>query len=118
MNALIWNICGFGARGRRDQIRDLVRSDNIDLVDFVETFKSKCSRSDLSGIARVDCFVWRFLPASGHSGGILIGARADLFDSVAFDHGLFWASMVVFHKERNVLWEFMVVYGHADHSLS
>lgn len=66
----------------------------------------------------VDRFAWHWLSSSGHSGGILIGAKLDIFDFVAFDHGIFWASMVVLHKSLNVLWEIMVVYGPADHSLS
>lgn len=41
-----------------------------------------------------------------------------MFDFVAFEHGFFWASMVVYHKRLNALWEFMVVCGPADHSLS
>lgn len=118
MKASFWNIRGFGARGRRDQIQDLVRDANVDLVCLIETFKASFSNNELSSIAGADCFVWRWLPASGHSGGILIGAKLDLFDFVAFDHGIFWASMVVFHKSRNILWEIMVVYGPADHSLS
>ena len=39
MRALFWNIRGFGARGRRDQLKDLIRSSHIDFVGLVETFK-------------------------------------------------------------------------------
>ena len=35
-----------------------------------------------------------------------------------FDHGIFWASSVVFHRQLKSLWEVMVVYGPAAHSLS
>lgn len=35
-----------------------------------------------------------------------------------FDHGVFFASMVVLHKSHNKLWEVVVMYGPADHSLS
>ncbi|KAE8795696.1 hypothetical protein D1007_29411 [Hordeum vulgare] len=76
------------------------------------------STHELSSIAGADRFVWRCLPASGHSGGILLGARVNVFDFVALDHGIFWASMVVYHRTLNVVWEVMVVYGLSDHSLS
>lgn len=108
----------FGATWRRDQIHDLVRDTNADLVCLIETFKAAFSTPELSSITGADRFVWRCLRASGHSGGIHIGARVDVFDFVAFDHGIFWASMVVYHKSLNVLWEIMVVHGPADQTLS
>ena len=118
MRAIFCYIRGFGARGRRDQIKDIVRGDNIDLIGLVETFKPSFSPHELSSIAGADHFDWNFLPSSGHSGGILLGSKRDVFDFVTFDHGIFWASSVLFHRQLNSLWEFMVVYGPVDHSLS
>lgn len=118
MRALFWNIRGFGARGRRDQIRDVVRGENIDVIGLVETFKVSFSPNGLSAVAGLDRFNWDFLPSSGHSGGILLGTKRDVFDRVAFDHGVFWASSMVHHRSLNRLFEIMVVYGPADHSLS
>ena len=117
MKALFWNVRGFGAWGRWDQIKDIVRGENIDLVGLVETFKPSFSQ-ELSAVTGIDHFEWNFLPSSGHSGGILIGSKHDVFDLVTFDHGIFWASAVVFHRQLNTLWEVMVVYGLVDHSLS
>ena len=118
MRALFWNIRGFGARGRRDQLKDLVRSNSIDFVGLVETFKDSFTPSELSAIVGMDRFQWQSLPASGHSGGILIGSNKDIFDFVAFDHGFYWASVVLSHRSMNALCEFIVVYGPADHSFS
>ena len=89
MRALFWNIRGFGARGRRDQLKDLVRSNSIDFVGLVETFKDSFTPSELSAIVGMDRFHWHALPASGQSGGILIGSKRDVFDFVAFDHDIF-----------------------------
>ena len=114
MKALFWNIRGFGARGRRDQLKDLVRSENIDIIGLVETLKPSFSSNE----AGIDRFDWNHLPSSGHSGGILLGTKRDMFDIVAFDSGIFWASTVVSHHSLNLLLEVMVVYGSADHSLS
>lgn len=79
-----------------------MRSDDIDIVGLVETPKSSFSPNELSAVAGIDGFDWNFLPSSGHSGGILIGTKGDVFDFVAFDHGIFWAS-TVFHRLLNVL---------------
>ena len=118
MKALFWNIRGFGARGRRDQIHDLVCGEHIDILGLVETFKESFSPSELAAIAGMGTYDWHFLPASGHSGGILIGSKRDIFDFITFDHGIFWASCVVHHRQLNMMWEFMVVYGPADHLLT
>lgn len=96
----------------------MVRGDNIDLIDLVETFKSSFSPNELPAVAGADRLDWTFLPSSGHSGGILIGSKRYVFDFMAFDHGIFRASIVVHHHHLNALWEAMVVYGPADHSLS
>lgn len=109
---------GFGARGRGNQLRDYVRDAHVDLICLQETIKPSFSSTELSSIACSDRFVWRWLPASGHSGGILIGAKIDVFDFVAFDHGNFVARMVLSHRDLNKLWEVVVVYGPANHSLS
>lgn len=118
MKSLFWSIRGFGARGRQDQICHLVHDANVCLVCLIETFKASFSNNELSSTAGADHFVWRCLPAFWHSGSILIGAKLDCFDFVAFDHGIFWASMVVLHKSLNVLWVVLVVYGPVGHSLS
>lgn len=98
MRALFWNIRGFGAPGRWDQIRDIVRGENVDLIGLVETFKESFSSNEFSAVAGADRFDWHYLPSSGHSGGILIGSKRDVFYFVAFDHGVFWASSVLFHR--------------------
>ena len=118
MKALIWNIRGFGARGRRDQLKDLVRSENVDFIGLVETIKSSFSSSDLSAIAGIDRFHWNYVASAGLSGGILLGAKKDTLDFVTFNHGIFWASMVVSLRSLNSLLEIMVVYGPADHAMS
>ena len=97
MKALFWNIRAFGARGRRDQLKDLVRSENVDFIGLVETLKPSFSPSELSAVARIDRFNWNFVAPDGHSGGILLGTKKDVFDFVTFDHGIFWASTVVSH---------------------
>ena len=97
MKALFWNIRGFGARGRRDQLKDLVRSENVDIIGLVETLKPSFSPNELSAVAGTDRFDWNVVAPVGHSGGILLGTKKDVFDFVAFDHGIFWASTVVSH---------------------
>lgn len=99
---------GFRARGRRNQLRDYVRDSNIDIVCLQETIKSSFSASDLSSIGGSGRFIWKWLPASSHSGGILIGAKLDVFDFVAFDSGLLvWFFVTVISTVYGKLLVFM-----------
>lgn len=95
---------GLGLGGTGTKFAIYVRDANIDLICLRETIKTSFSNNELSSI--------------GHSGGILIDAKLDVFDFIAFDQGVFFASMVVLHKALNKLWEVIVVYGPVDHSLS
>ena len=103
MKALFSNVSGFGARGRRDQIKDIVRGDSTDLIGLIETFKPSFSPRELFAVAGVDRFNWNCLPSSGHSGGILIGSKREVFNFVTFNHGIFWASSIVFHRQLNTI---------------
>lgn len=109
---------GFGARGHRNQLRDYICDSHVDLVCLQETIESSFSLAGLASIAGSVSFNWRWLPASGHSGGILVGAKADTFDIVTFDCGIFYASLVLAHRDLNKLWDVIFVYTPADHSLS
>ena len=44
-------------------------------MGLVETFKEAFSPNELSAIAGMDRFDWHVLPASDHSGEILIGSK-------------------------------------------
>ena len=73
MKILFWNIRGFGARGRRNQLRDLLSVERIDILCLQETKKESFSLSKFHGIGGDD-FSWHWVAAVGSAGGILIGA--------------------------------------------
>uniref|UniRef100_A0A453SF88 Endonuclease/exonuclease/phosphatase domain-containing protein n=1 Tax=Aegilops tauschii subsp. strangulata TaxID=200361 RepID=A0A453SF88_AEGTS len=51
---------------------------DIDIVGLQETIRQDFSIHELHGLSRHP-FSWQWLPASGLSGGILLGVREDLF---------------------------------------
>jgi hypothetical protein len=68
MRFLIYNIRGFGAPGRRSQLRDYTKQHRVDIIGLQETIKQEFSSLELR---RLECggqFSWNWLPASGHSG--------------------------------------------------
>ncbi|PNT76278.1 hypothetical protein BRADI_1g46682v3 [Brachypodium distachyon] len=54
---------------------------------------------ELAPLGGNHCYSWAIKPAVGHSGGMLIAAREDLFDHIASDVGEFFTNMVV--KDKN-----------------
>jgi hypothetical protein len=75
MRALIRNIRGFGRRGRRNQLTDFLRNAHVDILFLQETIRQDFSLQELESLEVGDKFFWTWLPASGHSGGLLVGFR-------------------------------------------
>lgn len=115
--AFIWNIRGFGHDGRRQQLRDYLRPEDIDIVGLQETIRQDFSIPELQGLSR-HRFVWHWLPANGHSGGILLGVKEDTFEVEDMDQGEFFVSMLLTHKRSNLRWEIIIVFVPADHRRS
>ncbi|KAE8796856.1 hypothetical protein D1007_27980 [Hordeum vulgare] len=63
-------------------------------------------------------FAWQWLPATGHSWGILLGVREDAFSVEDMDRGEFFVSMAVTDRRVHLSWEVIIVYGPTDHSRS
>jgi exonuclease III len=80
MKVFIWNIHGFGRRGRRNQLKDFLRLNKVDIVFLQETIRQEFSLAELDSLEVGDKFFWSWLPASGHSGGILVSFRDSVFD--------------------------------------
>jgi exonuclease III len=118
MRALIWNIRGFGRRGRRDQLRDFLRKARVDILFLQETIRQEFSLQELESLEIGDKFFWTWLPASGHSGGLLVGFRDSCFDVGVVHKGEFLISTKLVLKASRFFFEFVGVYGPTDHSRS
>ena len=115
---IFWNIRGFGHAGRRTQLKEFIRNEEIDVIGLQETIKAEFNHRDLLAVDPLERFVWHWVPAVGHSGGMLLGINLVCFEVVAWDAGRFFLSAHVRHRATLHEWEVIVVYGPADHSLS
>ncbi|KAK1617796.1 hypothetical protein QYE76_023313 [Lolium multiflorum] len=118
MRVLFWNIRGFGRKGRRTLLKDYLRLHRIDVVLLQETIKQDFSDAELRSLEIGDKFFWDWLPASGHSGGMLIGVRDSMFEVGAISRGQFFLSVAVLHRVSNRTMDIIGVYGPADHGRS
>ena len=59
-----------------------------------------------------------WLPARGHSGGILVGVRDDVLEVEGWETGIFFLGVTIRNRLDNFRWVLFVVYGPAQHEHS
>jgi hypothetical protein len=118
MKVFISNIRGFGRRGRRNQLKYFCRINKVDIIFLQETIQQDFSLAELDSLEVGDKFLWAWLPANGHSGGLLVGFRDSVFEIGSTFKGSFLVATQVCVKASRFLFEFVGVYGLADHSHS
>ena len=89
IKTFIWNIRGFGNKPRRGQIKDYCRKEGVDIIGLQETIKQSFEKHELESLVGGAHFSWHWLPAIGHSGGILLGANEDKFQVEVKETGSF-----------------------------
>jgi exonuclease III len=94
-----------------------MRQENVDIIGLQEMIKENFLLHEHEGLSRHK-FAWHWVPASGHSGGILLGVKEDTFEVDDMDHGEFFVSMALTHRRSNLRWEVIIVYGPADYRRS
>jgi hypothetical protein len=69
-------------------------------------------------IAGGNQFFWAWKSAKGHSGGILMGIKDDIYEVEDSKVGDFFVSMVLRNRLTNLRWELITVYGPTQHTLA
>jgi exonuclease III len=90
----------------------------VDIIFLQETIRQDFTLAELDSLEVGDKFFWSWLPANGHSGGILVGFRDSVFEIGSTMKGSFLVATQVCVKASRFLFEFVGVYGPADHSRS
>ena len=80
MRALSYNIRGFGQQGRLTQLKSYMRGNRVDILGLQETIKQDFSVSELRSLDGSGPFDWNWVPATGQSGGLLLGFREESFE--------------------------------------
>jgi hypothetical protein len=91
MKMLFWNIRDWGQEGRRRQLKDFINREGVDMIGVQETIMDDFSMNELEQIGGKVDFVWNWLSAMGHSGGILLGIKEDVVEVGVVDQGEFFS---------------------------
>ena len=86
-----------------------MRSEDVDIVGLQETIYQGFTIQELEGLSRHK-FAWQWLPATGHSGGIVLGVKQDTFEVEDMDRGEFFLCMALSHRRSGSRWEVIIVY--------
>ena len=109
---------GFGRVGRRTQLKEYIRKEKLDIIFLQETMRQDFTDQELRGLVNGESFHWHWRAANGRSGGMLLGVRDETLEVGAIDQGQFFLSASILHRVPNFKFEFVGVYGTADHSNS
>ena len=118
MKILMWNVRGLGKPARRRQVREHIFQEKVEVVGLQETIKGDFSDQDLQKLAGGLQFIWAWLPARGHSGGILLGAKVDTLEVEAQCIREFSIQMDIRNRLTNFRCSVVAVYGPTHHNLS
>jgi exonuclease III len=94
MRCLFWNIRGFGRKGHWTLLKEYLRNHHIDVVCFQETVKQEFTDLELCSLEVVGWIFWHWLPATGRSGGMLMGFRDSRFEIGNIDMGQYCHGLV------------------------
>jgi exonuclease III len=114
MIGLIWNCQGLGISSKVQFLKELIRDEKIDFIGLQETQRSHFSDSWLTSLAGSKPFAWFSAPPNGRSGGLLVGFNTDVFDVRENEIDEFMIRTLIFHREKNLIWNFVNVYGAAQ----
>lgn len=109
---------GIGKATRKKQVSEYIRNDKLACVGLQETNKLDFSDSELREMAGVLDFTWKWIPASGLSGGIIIGVNNEVLELEDYKPGNFSISMVLRNRKSNFRWVQVTVYGLTNHDCS
>lgn len=116
MKGLFWNIRGMGQVEKTGHLQDLIKEKNIDFVGIMETIKQDFSAGLLRGLSGNKNMKWEWLPAMGHSGGILVGINIDKLSMLAVSKGDFHVKIELQDMQTNFCWDLIAVYGAAQNA--
>lgn len=83
-----------------------------------ETIKQDFYDHELRSLLGGSPFIWDWIPARGHSGGILVGIKDDILEVEGWIKGNYYIEAIIRDRLTNFRWRLIVVYGPANHSFS
>jgi hypothetical protein len=95
-----------------------MRDHRLEILGLQETIKPDFSTAELCSLKCGNPFVWNWVLAEGHSGGMLPGLWEEYFEVGEWIKGKFFISASLMQRSNLSKWSFVLVYGPVDHGRS
>jgi exonuclease III len=118
MRLMFWNVRGLGMMHKRGLILKHILQEGLDLVAVQETIRQDFSDKELKDMGGCNSFIWYWIPARGHSGGLLLGAKTEDVELEDVQKADFFIGALVRNRLTNFRFWVLNIYGPAQHEIS
>ena len=101
MKGLIWNCRGIIKKGVSSFLRNLILEHKFHFIGLQETMQPRFEDMILRKIDPNQTYLWKWIPSSGRSGGLLSGINIDLYDVGAFYEGKYILQMDLWDRQKD-----------------
>lgn len=115
---MFWNVRGLGKSYRRSLVKNHIIQESADVVALQETIKQGFDDHELKEMAGNQDYLWRWSPAKGHLGGLLIGVKIDSFEIEQVEDASFFLGVLLRNRTTNHRFWLLNAYGPAQHEFS
>jgi exonuclease III len=98
MRIMFWNVRGLEKSHRRGMILNHILQEDLDVVAVQETIKLDFLDKELKEMSGTSIFNWFWIPAKGHSGGLLLGVKDDSYEVEDVNKAKFFLGVLVRHR--------------------
>jgi hypothetical protein len=95
-------------------LSNLILEHNFHFVGLQETMQPNIDDNIIRSIDIKQSYLWKWIPSSGKSSGILVGINLQFLEVGAFSEGEYILQMNLWDKNLRVKWNLITVYGDAQ----
>jgi len=114
MRIATWNIRGWGSKGKKNTVKNLIKEESIELIGLVETKHSDVSQWDMMRCWGKQDTDWVHIPATNSSRGLILTWHKESFVAVNTFLGQRWISVQGVFENDNFRCAVCVVYAPND----
>lgn len=105
---------GHKKKGVSSFLQNLIQEHRFHFIGLQETMLEEIVDSTLRKFDPFQAYLWKWIPSSGRSGGILVGINLEYLEVGSFIDGEFMLQLNLWDKKLKVKWNIITVYGAAQ----
>jgi len=110
-----WNIRGFGAENKKSMIKDLIRSEKLDMLGLIETKHNEIAQWELTKCWGKVQAEYTDVNAKGNSGGLIVTWNRETFDLTNSFATSRWVCLVGSFQQLQLKCAVCVLYAPTEH---